>query len=122
MSNTWQFTDKELRSYVAKNPWKPGKIGKGFVSKSGNIIWWSLDDDAQRCKDFDGYPFHADVAHALRACIDRGQFYLGVRGKLMFYGDEASERDFLDPEDIPPDGDRERVKAKILKTKAEAKR
>lgn len=110
-------TDKEIRSYVARNPWKPGLIGKGFISGSGSVIWWALDDVAQRCKDTDGHPYHADVAIALRANIDRGQFYLGVRGALYFYGEQAYE----DKSDLPPPGDKERVKAKITKLKADIK-
>jgi hypothetical protein len=96
--------NKAVRLHVAANPWRYRKLGKGFVTASGNIISWILDDDAQQWKDTDGYPFHCHVGEALRVSYDRGCFYVGPRGGVQTYNMENH-------------ADRQRVKDFIAKRK-----
>lgn len=67
---------RALRKYLHEVKWSPGQLGKGFITNSGRIVFWRLNDQALSSDDFDGEPFHCDVAETLGVSQDRGCFYI----------------------------------------------
>ena len=82
------------RHWVSHHPWRYGQPGKGFMTKTHNVILWSTTDRYEG-DHYGQFPYHGHVLRAFgygeNSVCAVGEFRVTKEGRIEIYGDHTVE-------------------------------